>query len=282
LGLTLAMDNPLGPRQPDKRHAAYESIFGRPNHHHQGPPPSNYPQSLHPQPVHQPYMYQQQQYQGTVDGRTSNVPPYVPSVHSQSMYQQQGLPATYRQSYYPSVSPQPPHLPYNAYPPHFPGSYGHPPSSLSPQSVPGRASSTLSNPYATGIIASQPEEPPDPNLEELTQSGLTPAQAYQAQVYLNSPAGPQGDWSRYRRSSPAPPDRNSHPQTQNGGPSHATELPRLGVTLEHDDGRVVIEPGGSGNSSDQGTDEGSSELPWARKDRPRESPILRTHRHNAF
>lgn len=39
-----AMDRPLGPRQPpDKRHAAYEDIFGRPgaSHHHQ-------PHYLHP------------------------------------------------------------------------------------------------------------------------------------------------------------------------------------------------------------------------------------------
>ena len=32
------MDRPLGPRQPDKRHAAYESIFGRPNPANPPPP----------------------------------------------------------------------------------------------------------------------------------------------------------------------------------------------------------------------------------------------------
>ncbi|KAJ3865844.1 CNH domain-containing protein [Lentinula novae-zelandiae] len=165
------MDKPMGPRQPpapDKRNAAYESIFGRPSasHHHQSPVPTVQP----PYPPQTNYYYQQQPQnyqQNAVDRRTS--------------FQQ----------------------------------YHHSPS--------------LTN--GPGIIAPKPEEPPDPSLEALTKSGLTPAQAYQAQIY-----------------------RNSTPSS----------LP----AVESDDGRLGIDFAAESNSSDQSTDD-SSELPWARKESPR-------------
>lgn len=99
-----------------------------------------------------------------------------------------------------------------------------------------------------GVIVPLPEEPPDPNLDALTRSGLTPAQAYQAQVYLN---GPQ----RYQPS-PMPPSRTPDP-------------PRLGIPV--DSSRLNVD---FSNLSDAGTDD-SSELPWARKG-PSEStlPVL--------
>lgn len=264
------MDKPVGPRQPpDKRNAAYESIFGRPGvAHHQGATPANYPQALYHPPPNQPYPYPPQQYQSNADRRTS-YSSFTPSVHSHSGYhvpQSQAPPGAYRQSYYPSYQSQA--LPPTAYPPPIPGAYGYSPGLAPPNSVPSRARSVTSNPQSPGIIVPQPEEPPDRSLEAFTQSGLTPAQAYQAQVYLNSPAGPQGDWSRYR-TSPAPSDWDSFPQTQDGSPSRYQDAPMLGVTLEHDDGRLGIDfAGNSGNSSDPGTDEGSSELPWARKEYP--------------
>ncbi|XP_006461808.1 hypothetical protein AGABI2DRAFT_185908 [Agaricus bisporus var. bisporus H97] len=93
-------------------------------------------------------------------------------------------------------------------------------------------------------------EPPD-----LDPHGLTPAQAYQAQFFADgSPPAPQPDRNRYR-SSPASPDRNSLPHP------HHHDLPRLGVNIDTDDGRLGIDfTGSSGNSSD----DGSSELPWER------------------
>lgn len=128
----------------------------------------------------------------------------------------------------------------------------------------------MSSSHNVGIISPLPEEPPDPGLEALTTTGLTPAQAYQAQVYLNSPAGPQGDRSQY----PPPADRNSHPQVQqNGGPSRAPDAPIIGLAFDQDDGRLGLDFGGDNNSSDQGTEE-SSELPWVRRDRTGEFHIL--------
>ena len=47
--------------------------------------------------------------------------------------------------------------------------------------------SSASSSRSTGVIAPYPQEPPDPSLEALTRSGMTPAQAYQAQVYSNRP-----------------------------------------------------------------------------------------------
>lgn len=162
------MDKPLGPRQPppDKRHAAYESIFGRP-----GPPPQA--QQLH-HPPYQPPLYPQ--------------PP--------------------RSSYYPPPNPSPyPSFPPALVPPHNP--------SL------GRGRS-------------------------INGPTLTPAQAYQAQVYMNVPA--QNHWG------PSPPP--------------SVDRPTVGISLEHDDGRLGIDftISSVSTSSDLGTDEGSSELPWTRSE----------------
>ncbi|TFK39883.1 CNH domain-containing protein [Crucibulum laeve] len=259
------MDKPLGPRQaPDKRHAAYESIFGRPGatHHQTTPTPANYPQYLPQQGTSQPYAYAPQQYQTNADRRTS-YSSFAPSVYSSSPYQSpppQGPASIYRQSHYPTPPPHPQHPPPVSYPQQLPGSYGYP-ASLAPPNATPRARSIISNSNASGIIVPPPSEPSDGSREALAHPGLTPAQAYQAQVYQNSPAGIQGDKSMYRAS----PDRSSHPQTQNGGPSRPHDAPRLGISLEHDDGRLGLDfAGSSGNSSDHGTDEGSSELPWAR------------------
>lgn len=254
------MDRPLGPRDP-KRTAAYESIFGRPNPtpHRQLAPPTSYPPPFLPQQVAQPYPYPNNQYQIPTDRRTSYAPSFAPSVHSQASYLAQG-PSNYRQSPYPSTSPQP-QLP-QGYSSHVQPSYGYPASIGPPQSI-------ASNPHSPGVIAPQPEEPPDASLEPFTQSGLTPAQAYQAQVYLNSPAAQQADWNRFN-GSPVPPDRLSYSQSSNGLRARTPEPPRIPLSLQQDEGRLGIDFGEreSNNSSEQGTDEGSSsELPWARKER---------------
>ncbi|KAJ3918757.1 CNH domain-containing protein [Lentinula edodes] len=210
------MDKPMGPRQPpapDKRNAAYESIFGRPSasHHHQSPVPTVQP----PYPPQTNYYYQQQPQsyqQNAVDRRTS----FQQYHHSPSLYTN----PTYNSS----------NIPPNAYPRYTPSSYNYTPS-LAPPSVSIRARSIHSSTNGPGIIAPKPEEPPDPSLEALTKSGLTPAQAYQAQIY-----------------------RNSTPSS----------LP----AVESDDGRLGIDFAAESNSSDQSTDD-SSELPWARKESPR-------------
>ncbi|KAJ7289081.1 hypothetical protein C8J57DRAFT_1276544 [Mycena rebaudengoi] len=158
------MDRPLGPRQPppDKRHAAYEDIFGRPSVVHQ--------QHLAPQ---QPYPRPQQH------------PPY-----------------DYRVQYQPYPQQQP---------------YPHP-RSLNPY------------PANQGVLVPTPDGP------VAGSNGLTPAQAYQAQIY-------RGD------NQSTPQFRSPPPQPQQPGP--------LSVTIEADEGRLGI---------DFDQQDNGSELPWARRE----------------
>ena len=217
------MDKPLGPRQPppDKRHAAYQSIFGRPgvSHHH--------PHSYHP------------------DRRTS---PFSPSPYP-------------THHYYPSPGPS-----------SNPHTYPSYPSSLLPPDNPAlsRANSTNSPaPYLPQNIIH----------DSVPLSGLTPAQTYQAQVYMNGPNGnsisavPPRDWPA---TSPAPPDRRSHPPAQNAGSSFLPDPPKLGISLEHDDGRLGIDfiSGNEDDPLDIGQDESASELPWARVEHTSTHPFL--------
>ncbi|KAI0954580.1 hypothetical protein AcW1_006427 [Taiwanofungus camphoratus] len=245
------MDRPMGPRQPDKRHAAYESIFGRPSasHHHHplAAPPAHYAQSPQPAPPNgQQYSYYPQQYGAQLNRRTSGSS-QAPSI---SYPQQQVPPSTFGQSYYPSPSSQP-HQ--QGYPPFQQSNYAHS-GSLAPPSVISRARSIASSP---GVIAPQPEEPLDASLEALTRAGLTPAQAYQAQVYMNSPMGQHNSWPR-----PNLPTTSTQPLAAEPAPG---ELPKLGVNIETDEGKLGIDFGVDSNTpSDQGTEESSSELPWAR------------------
>ncbi|KAH9951057.1 CNH-domain-containing protein [Amylocystis lapponica] len=255
-GLLIAMDRPLGPRQPDKRHAAYESIFGRPTvpHHQPHAPPGYYPEP--PQfvpPNAQQYPYYPQQYGAELDRRTSSAS-RAPSIN----YPQQQLgPSAFRQSYYPPPAPQHPQPPPQGYPPFVQPNYAQS-SSLAPPSVISRARSIGSSP---GVIAPQPEEPPDAGLEALTRAGLTPAQAYQAQVYLSSPMGPR---ARTHKASSG--DFRSLPPSAPLSVSSSADLPRLGMNLDADDGRLGLDfTAGSSTPSDPGTGEDSaSELPWAR------------------
>lgn len=249
----------MGPRQPpDKRHAAaYEAIFQRPNPTHHSPSQS-YPH-IPPQHNHPAYQFPPQQFHSSPDRRTS-LGSYSHNGYPQP---QQLPPGTYRQSYYPPPPHIAQHLPPQPFDNQPPAPYGYP-----PPAVP-RARSLLSNSHSPGIIAPQPEEPPDANPQ-----GLTPAQAYQAQVFNNSgSSGSQSDRNRYR-TSPAPPDRNSFPQSQNGASHKHQDPPRLGINLDADDGRLGIDfAGSSGNSSD----DGSSELPWARNERTGPHPMFSSY-----
>ncbi|KAH7927342.1 CNH-domain-containing protein [Leucogyrophana mollusca] len=241
------MDRPLGPRQPDKRNEAYESIFGRPSaSHHQLNAHPHYAQSVHgvpySQPIQQqPYPQQYNQYGPPADRRTSHPSSFAPTSNYYPASQQH-IQTPYRQSYQ-QLPPQQ----YNQY---------TRPHTLAPPASHGRARSVVSSPHAAGIIAPKPEEPPDASLEALTRAGLTPAQAYQAQVYLNSPAAKQSDWNN----APNPP--------QNGGPHHRlpNDIPRVGVNIEPDMSRLSIDFG----DDDHGPDEASSELPWAQS---RDTPM---------
>lgn len=247
------MDRPLGPRQPpDKRHTAYEDIFGRPGaSHHTGGPSSNYPQPT------QPYPYP---YQPPPPDKRSSYSSLAPNYNVPSP---QGPPSTYRQSYYPSVPHQAPHPHHPPYPQHIPSLYSYAGTAASSNPSLGHARSVISNSPINNGAPPRPGEPPDQNLEGLTQTGLTPAQAYQAQIYLNNPAGPQGDWNRFQNS-PGPSNRAPYPPPQNGASAHPGDAPRLGVSLDHGGGRLGLDFGvGNGNLSDQGSDE-DSELPWAR------------------
>ncbi|KAG6856225.1 hypothetical protein H0H87_006376, partial [Tephrocybe sp. NHM501043] len=220
------MDRPLGPRQPpDKRHTAYEDIFGRPGaSHHTPPPPNIYPQ----------------QYLQPPDKRSS-----YSSHHAPSIYNQQSS-TPYRQQY----SPQ-------HYPQHIPGSYAYPgPQAQPPHPHPAvaRARSMMSSHGAS----MRPEESPE---ETHARNGLSAAQAYQAQIYSN---GPQAERNSYQASVPT---SSSH----NGPIPRPSDIPRIGVSLDHNDGRLSLDfaalsVGATGPPSDQGTDE-DSELPWARSDR---------------
>jgi len=231
------MDKPSGPRQPpDKRHAAYESIFGR-----------SHPQYLNQQPPIQPYLYSQQQpYQNNIDRRSSFSPSHTYNQNPYPPPPPHAPSGAYGQPYYPT---QPPPLqPYHQIQQQF--TY---PTSLAPPNPPvPRARSVISN---AGVIPPNPNEPSDHSLGIPSHSGMTVAQAYQIQIHNHGSAG-----GKYQIS-PDPPDRASYPQSQNGVFGQPVDTPRLGISLEHDDARLGINFGG-GSASNSG-DEDSSELPWA-------------------
>lgn len=217
------MERPAGPRQPDKRNEAYESIFGRPSTtHHQAAAGPYYGQSApyHP-PVNQfspSYNY----YPQAIDRRTS---------HPSSLAPQ---PATYYHHTTYSQSPaSQPHLAASHHYQHH-QRLSNRTQTLALPSLHARAPSVVSAPITSAIIPPKPEDPPDSTLEALTKSGLTPAQAYQAQIYRTNP----------------PP--------QNGSPScPSDDLPRLGL-IDPDIGCLTIDFGDK-----QTTDDVPSELPWA-------------------
>lgn len=239
------MDRPLGPRQPDKRYAAYESIFGRPGatHHqvNQSMPQPSFPiqQQLPQHPLYQ--------YQYSPDRRTSFGSSYAPSTYSHASYG----PSHHR------------HNPYNHHSQHV-----SPQSLYPPASIHSRARSIASSNKSPGIIMPQPPEPPDRTLEPFTRQGLTPAQAYQAQFYQNDTPG-----STYTSSPALAEISYHHPSGDAAVPRQ--DAPVLSLTLEQDDNRLGIDfTTTNGAGSDQGTDDGSSELPWARKDDSGKSSFL--------
>ncbi|KAJ6620583.1 CNH domain-containing protein [Mycena sp. CBHHK59/15] len=186
------MDRPLGPRQPpDKRHAAYEDIFGRPSVVHHLPPQQPYPRH----PLQPPVYYTPQHYA------------YAPPL--------------------PQHPPPPP--PHHAHP----AAHSQHPRSLQ-------------HPGNPGVVV-----PPPTDDHRLNHAGLTAAQAYQAQVYLNTPGPPQASWDRFR----------SWP-----GPNLAVDP--ISVTIEQNEERLSID-------LDTPVEDEPSELPWAKPPAARAIPAHR-------
>ncbi|KAH7890772.1 CNH domain-containing protein [Phlebopus sp. FC_14] len=250
------MDRPLGPRQPDKRNEAYESIFGRPSaSHHALPGNHYYNQPTYGAGYHQPLNQTQfstySQYQQPVD-RRSHPSSFVPQQNYHNPQQppyRQSLHGPASHSQFPVASHYQQHPQYPQYP-----------HTLAPPITHGRARSVVSSPHAAGIIAPKPEDPPDASLEALTGTGLTPAQAYQAQVYRNA--------------NPVAPG----PIPQNGGLHRPSDdPPRLGVNLEADMGRLSIDFG-TEDRTQNNSFEASSELPWAQTAENTRGPTIRRDR----
>ena len=252
----LMMDRPLGPRQPDKRLTAYESIFGRPGvaHHTSGPStPQNYP----PPPPG---------YSSTQYPYPSNQQVYSPSSHDlhnspYSSHTYLPQPSNSRQPYYPPSPPQDQSWSYPNY------SYIQPQYTHT-QPAPAPHANT---PLAQPIYPLQPDDPPDPGLESLYHQG-PPAHNYPAQPYPSHPiTHQQAEWGPH--SPPHPHQQPPQPQTQqpayeydpglhyqNGSPSRShSNIPHLGLNIDVDNGRLGIDFAEESSPSD--TDD--SELPWA-------------------
>lgn len=243
------MDRPLGPRQPDKRTAAYESIFGRPGvaHHSSGSStPQNYPQPPGYSPGQYPYPSNQQLYSPSSSHDLHNSP------YSSHAYLSQPSNNT-RQSYY---APSPLQDQSWSYPNY---SYVQP---QYPHTQP--ANNTLTQP----IYPLPPDDPPD---ESLYHQSLPPTHTYPAQPYPNVITHQQPEWGPH--SPPHPQQQQSQPQAQqpayeydqgihyqNGSPSRShPNIPHLGLNIDVDNGRLGIDFAEESSPSD--TDD--SELPWA-------------------
>ncbi|KAF7309990.1 Rho guanyl-nucleotide exchange factor [Mycena indigotica] len=169
--------------------------------------------------------------------------------------------SAYYQPHYPHFQQQPAHYQY-------PQQYGQPQyqqqAYLQPQQQyynPSVHSSQQHPGYHPGVITQPPDRPPD-------SRGLTPAQAYQAQVAYGS------GWADRNTPSPAP-STNGHPR------HHATAPPALSIAIGEGSGRlglnfdsgftespVLANGSGNGNAVEvvEEDDDEESELPWARRE----------------
>lgn len=180
------MDGSIYAQRPDKRNVAFESIFGRPTaaHHHQSGA-----SSLNYQPSYSSIPQQQQQQQH----------PSVPSIPSSSQSSHVSYPAPLNGRPTPFINP-------NVQRTHHAQS-----SMLRASSV---RTETRSHHSGGGVIVPQPlpEESEDGDLRELQQNGLTPAQAYQRQVFMNA--------SRPHEPPPQRPTWEVNLTTHNEDPQH--------------------------------------------------------------
>jgi RHO1 GDP-GTP exchange protein 1/2 len=123
-----------------------------------------------------------------------------------------------------------------------------------------RSTSIASSVYSFASPRAHPEKPPD---EPVTRTGLTPAQAYQRQVYLNDPQA----FQRLRlESSPSP---TPIVPVSNGAQSHprVEAMPKAipKTTSDSDNPGLDLAAESSRSSLDS---DGHSELPWARPRTP--------------
>jgi len=254
---------PAGPRQPpDKRNAAYESIFGRPGGmHHPStlPPQTNYGQYQNPyvgngsssQQFPQQQPYQQQHYPPQPERPPSFTDYGHPALHTSYPSQPQGLHRTPVQSNQPQNPFQNAQYPYQ----------NNQQASLSPPQTINRARSMNSVPYSSQPVHQVQET--DPSLEKYTRTGLTPAQAYQQHVYMTGG----------RQSSTTNPNRRSYHSPHNSVPGTSAQsqngtLPNtLKVNLDLDtDGDLGLDFNVDPASPLTATS--SSELPWASAEPP--------------
>lgn len=244
------MDRPLGPRQPDKRTTAYESIFGRPSvsHHISGPSaPQNYPPPPGYSPGQYPYPSNQQAYS------PSSLDPSNSPYSSHSYLPQTSNP---RQSYY---APSPPQNQSWSYPNYSYLQSQYPPTQPAP-------TPHTNNALTQSIYPLPPDDPPDPSLESLHHQGHAPTHAYQPQTYPNNAiAHQQAEWGPH--SPPHPPQQAAYEYDQalhyqNGSPNRShPNIPHLGLNIDADNGRLGIDFAEESSPSD--TDD--SELPWTHR-----------------
>ncbi|KAJ7722987.1 hypothetical protein B0H16DRAFT_1895991 [Mycena metata] len=239
------MDRPLGPRsQPPERHAAYEDIFGRRPQTHAPPPHAQRP----PQQYHQQqqvYPQQQQQYHPQYQ-QYAPAPPPAYGYPARGGYQQYGGSTPSLRA--PSVRSMAMHPP---------------PPGAGPVYAPHASQSHLPPPQAQyahgqhGQYAHTPAPPPAAYPPAADAQGLTPAQAYQAQVAARAPPSlslsvdigeerlgidfeGEGGWG-------APRSANG-----NGNGNGVNGMNGGGVIVEGEEG------------AEDGDDDEESELPWAR------------------
>jgi RHO1 GDP-GTP exchange protein 1/2 len=242
------MDRPLGPRQPDKRLTAYESIFGRPGVSHHLSPGSGQ-SSPHPQNYPLPPNYPQGQYP-----YPSNQPLYSSPTHDRHSYVAQ--PPDPRQSFYTPPPPQNQSWSYSNYP-YIQSQYSLPQPPLTP--VPN-------NPLPLTHYSPPPDDPSDPTFNSPSRHGLNLSphpQAYHNNLIVHQQ---QPSWANF----PPPLQQQQQQQPtyeyendlryQNGSASRSyTNIPHLGLSIDSTNGRLGLDFDEESSPSD--TED--SELPWA-------------------
>ena len=198
----------------------------------------------------QRHAYPQQYYPPQQDRPPSFTDYGHPPLNTSYPSQPQGLYRTPTQANQPQYPYQNAQYPYQ----------NNPQSSLSPPQTIGRARSMNSVPYSSQPVHQVQEA--DPSLEKYTRAGLTPAQAYQQQVYMTG--GQQANTHLNRRSYHSPHNSISgaSAHSQNGT---IPDIPKVNLDLSAD-GDLGLNFNADGVSPL--TAASSSELPWASTDSP--------------
>ena len=249
------MDRPLGPRQPDKRLTAYESIFGRPGVSHHTSPGQSSAQNYAPLPN---YSQSQYPYPSSNNQQHYSPPPVDSSPYSSHPYLPQ--PNNAGQSFY---APSPPQNQSWSYPnyAYLQSQYPNHQPSLNP---------VANSSHSPVVYPPQPDDPPDSSLDSLNRQGLAPTHPYQqAQTYHSTPIA-----SQHSQWGPRPPQHQHQQQPQpqqpaydyeqglhyqNGSPSHShPNIPHLGLNIDADNSGLGIDLAEESSPSD--TED--SELPW--------------------